>query len=397
MKSLKVQLRWLRKELHHRNICNRDVFSLAIDPSIQRIYWTAPALVVGNFLAAVGFLMQPIPQDPVAFLWRESIIKTNFIISFLSLMIWFGTLNIRKNKVKEKTKITFLYGVVTYVLAVGIILSTIDQLVLVGITPILICTTLVGTFYYIPPRNAILIYGVSFLAFFCSMVYILDLPDSIMASNVINGLVVHALGFSLSSATWRSFRTSKLQEKTIAKQQALLEQMAYHDPLTKLPNRRLLDELVKREVALIERGHPRACLLLVDIDGFKQINDTFGHPIGDEILRKFAQVLGQHMRGSNTLTRLGGEEFLILAPQTSLDEGQALAERLRITIEKHPFKVCDRVVHITASFGVAELQGNEHARNYYVKADKALYQAKQTGKNRVVAFRVQPTRLIKDM
>lgn len=195
--------------------------------------------------------------------------------------------------------------------------------------------------------------------------------------------MVHVLGVALSTVNWRHFRSSKLQEKTIANQQVALTQMAYQDSLTGLSNRRFLDELVEREVAMVRRGRAQSCLIMCDIDDFKTVNDTFGHTIGDRVLQDFAHLLQGIIRNNRTIVRLGGEEFVILAPDTSLEEAVAFAEQLRRAVEEHEFVVDHNILQITASFGVASLDGNEHEQDYYYQADKALYDAKLAGKNRV--------------
>ena len=210
-----------------------------------------------------------------------------------------------------------------------------------------------------------------------------NLPLSTFYSELTNGLFASTLGFVFSALSWRNFRTTKLQKAKIAEQRDILEQMAYQDPLTHLPNRRLLDELVRREIDLVQRQKVESCLIIIDLDSFKEVNDNYGHPVGDAVLQQLAQMLQKSMAGSNTLVRLGGEEFVILASNTSLDEARALAERLRQQIEEHEFSVGKKKIYITASFGVAPLRGTEQAGDYYALADKALYRAKQQGKNRV--------------
>lgn len=157
--------------------------------------------------------------------------------------------------------------------------------------------------------------------------------------------------------------------------------MAYQDPLTQLPNRRLLDELIKREIGLVQRGQIESCLIVVDLDSFKSVNDTFGHPVGDAVLQQLADLLQENLRGSSILVRLGGEEFVILASNTSLDEAVVLAEWLRECVERNQFVIGKHKIRLTASFGVAPLLGTEQAEDYYDLADQALYRAKQRGKN----------------
>lgn len=257
-------------------------------------------------------------------------------------------------------------------------------MVLAGIAPILLVTTIVATFYYLPPWRSLLIFSSSFFIFYLVIVQTADVPVTILASNIINGLIAHVLGLALSTANWIFFRKGKLQERTIQAQKEHLKQMAYHDYLTNLPNRRLLDEIIKREIALVQKGQVESCLVILDIDDFKRVNDTYGHPVGDSVLQQFALLLERNIRSSHTLIRLGGEEFLILATHTTIEEAKTLSDQLRKVIATHNFQSNQGEIQITASIGIAALQGDETPDDYYTRADQALYRAKAKGKNQVI-------------
>lgn len=124
--------------------------------------------------------------------------------------------------------------------------------------------------------------------------------------------------------------------------------------------------------------------MILDIDDFKNINDAYGHLAGDQVLQELARVIAANTRKSDIVCRFGGEEFVILAPNTSLEEGLVLAEKLRQQIAEHDFVVGSATTRITASFGVSLLQtGSDGAVRTFSRADKALYRAKKRGKNRV--------------
>jgi diguanylate cyclase (GGDEF)-like protein len=163
---------------------------------------------------------------------------------------------------------------------------------------------------------------------------------------------------------------------------AIAEARAATDALTDLPNRRAVDETLKRMAAQAHRnGNPLAALA-IDLDHFKSVNDEFGHDKGDEVLAAVGAVLTSSLRASDFAGRLGGEEFLVLAPNTSADGGLVLAEKVRIAIEKLVIHDLDRPV--TTSVGVAELPSDAaDAAELLRRADRALYTAKARGRNRV--------------
>jgi diguanylate cyclase (GGDEF)-like protein len=163
---------------------------------------------------------------------------------------------------------------------------------------------------------------------------------------------------------------------------AMAEARAATDALTGLPNRRAIDETVKRMAAQANRTGAPLAALVIDLDHFKSINDRFGHEKGDDVLAAVGTALAGTMRVSDFAGRLGGEEFVVLAPDTSSDGGLVLAEKLRLAIQA--LQVRDLDVPITASIGVAELPTDAaDAAELMRRADRALYAAKNRGRNRV--------------
>jgi len=173
----------------------------------------------------------------------------------------------------------------------------------------------------------------------------------------------------------------------LAKARAELAALAVTDPLTGVSNRRRLQEDLEREYARAQRyGRPLACLML-DIDHFKRVNDTYGHQAGDRVLVLLADVLRETLRSTDMAGRFGGEEFMVLAPETSLSNAVIVAERLRQRVsEKSSMAGCG-IPHITVSIGVAttEHPASTDPEALVHLADQALYAAKEGGRNRVVS------------
>jgi diguanylate cyclase (GGDEF)-like protein len=163
-----------------------------------------------------------------------------------------------------------------------------------------------------------------------------------------------------------------------------VEKQALVDPLTGLANRRLAEGALETEVARAGRFDEPLALLMSDLDDFKQINDRWGHPFGDEVLREYATALSESIREIDLAGRWGGEEFAVMLPGTDLEGGAALAERIRANLRKRTILAPDgEPVAVTASFGVAaypEVRGKDELVG---AADAALYEAKRAGKDRV--------------
>jgi diguanylate cyclase (GGDEF)-like protein len=168
-------------------------------------------------------------------------------------------------------------------------------------------------------------------------------------------------------------------------QQATLraEHLASHDPLTALHNRRAFLERAQALWSTAERGHRPLSMILMDLDFFKQINDTHGHAVGDQALIQSAQLLYRACRAGDVLARWGGEEFILLLPETDIEQACAFAERLRQQIAEQEVPTEHRTLHLTASFGVAQRDVHANVEALIKSADVALYAAKHAGRNRV--------------
>jgi len=164
-----------------------------------------------------------------------------------------------------------------------------------------------------------------------------------------------------------------------------LKRLASLDSLTGIYNRRAFFELAENELARSLRYDSSITFLMMDIDHFKIVNDTFGHLVGDQVLIAFAQLCKNHLRSFDLLARYGGEEFITLLPGTNLSEGKAIAERIRILAEAMKFPFKKSTLSITLSIGVVELkEGHPVSLSVLIEqADQALYQAKQLGRNQV--------------
>ncbi len=155
------------------------------------------------------------------------------------------------------------------------------------------------------------------------------------------------------------------------------------DPVTGVKNRTAMEEALKRDLGLAGRQDTPLSVILFDIDHFKQVNDRFGHNLGDQVLRAVANCAAETIRDSDIVFRYGGEEFMILLTGTGLNGAAYLAERVRKAVETLETGLPDDH-HLTISLGVVTTQENEHASSLIERADQALYQAKRNGRNQVV-------------
>lgn len=166
-----------------------------------------------------------------------------------------------------------------------------------------------------------------------------------------------------------------------SRQRALLMELATEDPLTGAGNRRALETKLEELVAAASRGRGAASLILIDLDHFKAVNDAHGHATGDQILKQITQIVNLRIRVSDSIYRIGGEEFVVVVDGQNLEKARSLAEQLRTLVEANELAPNSRV---TISLGVAELRLDESAASWLRRADEALYRAKRAGRNTCV-------------
>jgi diguanylate cyclase len=181
---------------------------------------------------------------------------------------------------------------------------------------------------------------------------------------------------------------SRLQVVQLQTNLERAEDAGLRDVVTAIGNRRFFDSSFVEEVEKARRLGDNICLALADIDKFKAVNDRFGHLVGDRLLRLFANILVQNVRGQDKVARFGGEEFALIFPGARLAEAVTAVERIRVVLEAKQWTIepsGERISKVTASFGVAKLRGDESPNDLLRRVDERLYEAKVQGRNRVVA------------
>lgn len=179
------------------------------------------------------------------------------------------------------------------------------------------------------------------------------------------------LGFLVSEKWRRDAETEKSK----------LQEVATTDPLTKLGNRRLMESELFRRLAIYRRYGTPFSVLLIDVDHFKSINDTHGHDIGDRVLQALSRNVSATLRDVDVFYRMGGEEFLAILPETSLNNAVIAANRIQESVNGMVVASNDRLLQVTVSQGLAEIQRQEEIESLLKRADQALYAAKHAGRN----------------
>ncbi|MBT0570145.1 GGDEF domain-containing protein [Curvibacter sp. CHRR-16] len=256
---------------------------------------------------------------------------------------------------------------------------------------------LLGVVLLLPPTTLLVLHAVhyallagSYKAFAWLTGYSVGLLQGV---GVLYGVVIALASIGLGTLVWHMalqlLNTRHMLHKAqddVQVRQRELERLTRHDALTGVYNRAALHELCRQELARARRQMSHTSLLLIDLDHFKHINDTWGHPAGDAVLKHVASLISRTVRTTDLVARLGGEEFVVLAPATVGQAAYILGEKLRQRVQASPVVWNDETIHVTMSIGLAECKpasGADFAA-LYATADAALYQAKAQGRNRLV-------------
>ncbi len=327
--------------------------------------------------------------------WQRGIMLYHGIMFLLFSVLTWWTRPALKLSVDVQKRISRVIHAL--VLAAGVAVTSIDQLVTPAVTPFLVACTVAGALFIVNPLTALILYSALF-GFYSIALTLTQTDPVILTSNLVNGLTACCIAVGLSWILWQqNIRTLQQQDVIFHQQHELelsnrqLELLATRDDLTGLANRRMLQMLAAEEQTLMVRQNTPACLLLLDLDLFKNINDELGHPAGDELLRQLGTLLTQTVRASDRVARWGGEEFAILLRNSDANQSLQVAEHIRTFIEQHHFELPNQAgvpheVVMTASIGVAQLdaKADDMLDQAYRSADMALYAAKAGGRNRVV-------------
>jgi diguanylate cyclase len=278
-------------------------------------------------------------------------------------------------------------------LVYGALSTAADLVAHVGVGPstYMLASVMVGVVSLMRPAISVSLFVTAYIGF---QVLVSRLPIENLGRDGLNilGLSIALMAMMVSLMLWRQYaraftleRELRQSNAALVQKQEELEFLAEHDTLTGLLNRRAFMRLAQQELDLAARAQLASHCIMVDLDFFKRINDTYGHPAGDAMLLHVANVLRRGVRSTDILARLGGEEFIVLLPHTSRDGALGVAEKMRVLVRSQALRHLDQDLPITASFGVSGAEAGQaiQADTVYSAADRALYLAKKGGRDRI--------------
>lgn len=368
--------------------------------NLERLRWAVRIIVPFNLACVAVFWWGIDAVEPQQMLWKQQVGAVH-----LAMALLLGVCGLACELVLRRGAAP-VWANVLQVLAPGCglvfaaMLAIVDQRVSPNISPFLLGSVFVGLVILVRPLRAVIVYLVGFAVLYVGLGLTQEDPFQLL-SNRINGFFSVILGCMIAVLLWQKNAQYILLNRELQQRNAALVQqreelvwLAKRDALTGLFNRGEFLRLAEAELLRAKRHETDTSAIMVDLDFFKSINDLHGHPAGDKVLKHAAALLLAGVRATDTVARVGGEEFIVLLPETSQHAAMALAEKLLRTLRQTPAPVAsDLELSVTASMGVGTVSAGHEGSvaTLYAAADHALYEAKRGGRDRVERTEPDPS------
>lgn len=364
--------------------------------SLQRFVWVSLVMVPMHFALSWWFGRQKamLPQGETM-AWASSVGFLHACAGALVLVLALVVQRELRRSARASIGAIFLHVLLCAMyLLIGMTLSSVGIASGTGsASSFILACVLVGVLSLMRPAISVPLFATTLLVFL-QVVQVMHRNETQLTSLRVNVFAVCVLSALVSIVIWQHYASMVILRRELDRKNAALEakqielvQLAERDALTGLYNRREFMRRANDALTTALRSGLDVHVVMIDIDFFKKVNDSHGHTAGDEVLRQTASLLAANVRATDTVARLGGEEFVLLLPDTTLAGALALAEKIRVALAKKPLEADGQAIAVSASFGVSGLPAGSQAsmEQLLTSADHALYDAKHKGRNRVEA------------
>ncbi len=373
-------------------VSDAQVAEEAMHGNLLRLRWLLPLFLALVLVYLLVFAWQTDAGNDARMVWREAVMNV-----YRVTIVWLIVMTLAVWRVSLRADYGTGVRVLLFIAPLGLlvftaVLAVLDQWVTPSITPYLLGCVSVSLLFMLTPVTAIASILLAYVLFFVGLGF--TQPDeTLLLTNRVNGFGAVFVALAMSLTRWNRNTGYRLLERELTARNAMLEKqqadlvwLATRDALTGLFNRGEFMRLAEQELLRTRRHGGNTGVIVVDLDHFKAVNDQHGHPAGDKVLVHVAQALRDGVRNTDIVARIGGEEFIVLLPQTDIDATTKLAQKLRQQLRQSAAPVnSDLQVAITASFGVACMPDGHDGSvaALYAAADNALYEAKRAGRDQV--------------
>ena len=371
---------------------SRSVGDDVIMGNIRRLRWLVLAVIPLNLGHVAIFRWVLEGGTPQQDLWKDAVGMVHLAMALWLLLLGALAYRLAPRALPCPATRALHLAAPLSALLFGAAFAVIDQLVTPNISPFLLGCVFVSLLFQLRPSEALALFGAVAVVFFVAIGMTQSDPQQLL-TNRLNGFTAALLGTVLSVVLWHKNTRYVLLQRELGQRNAELTQqqeelvwLAKRDGLTGLFNRGEFLRLAEQELQRSQRHATDTSAIMLDLDFFKRVNDVYGHPAGDTVLKHTAACLLGGVRVTDVVARIGGEEFVVLLPQTTLEAAVILAEKLLRLLRQTPATITsDLTINVTASIGVGCLPAG-HAgsvASLYAAADHALYMAKHKGRDRV--------------
>jgi diguanylate cyclase (GGDEF)-like protein len=374
------------------NANGRLVADEALAGNLRRLRWLLPLIMVLNIVSVVVFWWDGGNVASPQRAWKNAIGWTHLCMAVWMLVSGLVAYWLSQRPAPGRTGRWLQFAVPMSLILFTVVFTVIDQQITPNISPFLVGCAFVGLLLLTRPAVTLVLFVAGYAFFYAGLGLTQHDPVQLL-SNRASGVFAAVLGLVLGLVLWQKNtvyvllqRELKSRNLALLQQQEELVWLAKRDALTGLFNRGEFLRLAEAELLRAQRHRTDTSAIMVDMDYFKNINDVYGHPAGDSALKHAATCLLAGVRATDVVARVGGEEFMVLLPQTSSDSAVMLAQKLLRGLQQSPARISSELeLAITASFGVGTLPAGQSGSVawLYAASDHALYEAKRLGRNRV--------------
>ncbi len=375
-----------------QNADGRLVADEALAGNLRRLRWLLPVIMMLNVLSVVVFWWDVDSMASPQGAWKNAIGWTHLFMAVWMLVSGLVAYWLSRQPAPGRTGRWLEFVVPMSLILFTVAFTVIDQWVTPNVSPFLLGCAFVGLLLLTRPAVTLVLFVAGYAFFYAGLGLTQHDPVQLL-TNRASGIFAAVLGLVLALVLWQKNtgyvllqRELKSRNLALLQQQEELVWLAKRDALTGLFNRGEFLRLAEAELLRAQRHRTDTSAIMVDMDFFKNINDVYGHPAGDSALKHAAACLLAGVRATDVVARVGGEEFMVLLPQTSSDSALVLAQKLLRGLQQSPARITSELeLAITASFGVGTLPAGQSGTValLYAASDHALYEAKRRGRNRV--------------
>lgn len=370
----------LSEELHHEILLEINVAAATRARYILVITFLLELLLIVFYDLNLLILQGTQTVRVVAYLFLHIAI---LLAAFFGILLSNAILKQPRISIKKRVGFTQISAILAWtMLACAVFINYLDQQIMQSITVYTTTVLLISVLLSVQPPLNIYVFLSCHILFIFSMLHNPYTGESAIP-NIINGTFTAAAAVIISTTFFHNFYERTYNTIMLREANKKLEFLSTRDTLTGLYNRRFFYDYMSHNVLYLERYKIPCSLIILDLDDFKLVNDSYGHSFGDTVLVAFAQLLINQSRESDLVIRWGGEEFVMVLFKTDAETALHFVNKLLTVQEQTPFEVAGKTIHITASAGIVNVKGvDEQALDEaFMEADTALYQAKHAGKN----------------